>query len=44
MPCLPPLGGDQGATVIVADCIEAMRVMPGGCVDAVVTDPPARMG
>ena len=28
------------AEVVCADCLEHMRTMPSGCVDAVITDPP----
>lgn len=37
------LKGESEGCVICGDCLEIMRDMPGGCVDAVVTDPPYGM-
>ena len=34
------LDGRERWTVIQGDCLDVMRGLPGGCVDAVVTDPP----
>jgi DNA modification methylase len=30
--------------LILGDCLEAMRTLPDGCIDAVVTDPPYNVG
>ncbi len=35
--------GEPGAVVYLADCVELMRLMPAGCVDAVFADPPYRI-
>ncbi len=35
--------GEPGAAVYLADCIEFMRLMPAGSVDAVFADPPYRL-
>ena len=35
--------GEPGAVVYLADCVELMRIMPAGCVDAVFADPPYRL-
>jgi site-specific DNA-methyltransferase (adenine-specific) len=35
--------GEPGAVVYLADCVELMRLMPAGCVDAVFADPPYRL-
>jgi site-specific DNA-methyltransferase (adenine-specific) len=35
--------GEPGAIVYRADCVELMRLMPEGCVDAVFADPPYRL-
>jgi site-specific DNA-methyltransferase (adenine-specific) len=35
--------GEPGALVYRADCVELMRLMPEGCVDAVFADPPYRL-
>ena len=35
--------GEPGAVVYLADCIEFMRLMPAGSVDAVFADPPYRL-
>ena len=32
--------GDSEGCIVCEDCLEVMRDMPDGCVDAVVTDPP----
>ena len=31
---------DLGAAVVLGDCIEKMALLPDGCIDAVVCDPP----
>ena len=31
-------------TIVVGDCLDVMRQMPDGCVDAVITDPPYNVG
>ena len=38
------LAGDSDGVIIQGDCLEVMAAMPGGCVDAVVTDPPYSSG
>ena len=35
--------GEPGAVVYLADCIDLMRLMPAGSVDAVFADPPYRL-
>ena len=35
--------GEPGALVYLADCVELMRLMPAGAVDAVFADPPYRL-
>ena len=35
--------GEPGAVVYLADCVELMRLMPAGSVDAVFADPPYRI-
>jgi site-specific DNA-methyltransferase (adenine-specific) len=35
--------GEPGAMVYLADCVQLMRLMPEGCVDAVFADPPYRL-
>lgn len=35
--------GEPGAVVYLADCMDLMRLMPPGCVDAVFADPPYRL-
>ena len=35
--------GEPGAVVYLADCVELMRLMPAGSVDAVFADPPYRV-
>jgi hypothetical protein len=35
--------GEPGAVVYLADCVELMRLMPAGSVDAVFADPPYRL-
>ncbi len=35
--------GEPGAVVYLADCVELMRLMPAGNVDAVFADPPYRI-
>ena len=34
---------EPGAVVYLADCVDLMRSMPAGCVDAVFADPPYRL-
>ena len=34
------LGPYELDTIVVGDCLDVMRQMPDGCVDAVITDPP----
>lgn len=34
------LNGDSEGCIVCGDCLEIMKDMPDGCVDAVVTDPP----
>ena len=34
------LDGSRRWAVVNADCLDVLRAMPDGCVDAVVTDPP----
>lgn len=35
--------GEPGAVVYLADCLELMRLMPAGSVDAIFADPPYRL-
>ena len=35
--------GEPGAVVYLADCLDLMRLMPAGSVDAVFADPPYRI-
>ena len=35
--------GEPGAVVYLADCVDLMRLMPAGSVDAVFADPPYRL-
>ena len=35
--------GEPGALVYLSDCVELMRMMPAGSVDAVFADPPYRL-
>ncbi len=35
--------GEPGAIVYLADCVQLMRLMPAGSVDAVFADPPYRL-
>ena len=35
--------GEPGAVVYLADCLDFMRLVPAGCVDAVFADPPYRL-
>ena len=37
------LGPFELDTIVVGDCLDVMRQMPDGCVDAVITDPPYGM-
>jgi len=37
------LGPYELDTIVVGDCLDVMRQMPDGCVDAVITDPPYGM-
>lgn len=36
--------GKRNWTVVKGDCLAAMRMLPDGCVDALVTDPPFGLG
>ena len=38
------LGPFELDTIVVGDCLDVMRQMPDGCVDAVITDPPYNIG
>ena len=38
------LGPFELDTIVVGDCLDVMRQMPDGCVDAVITDPPYGIG
>jgi len=38
------LSGSHRWTVTQGDCLDILRTMPDGCVDALVTDPPAAIG
>jgi len=38
--CGRKIGEFPCCTVVCCDCLEAMKVLPDGCVDAVITDPP----
>lgn len=38
------LDGDSEGCIVCGDCMEVMKDMPDGCVDAVVTDPPYGIG
>jgi len=38
--CGRKLGPYDCCTVVCADCLEGMKALPDGCVDAVITDPP----
>lgn len=35
---------DEPVTVIEGDCLDVLRAMPDGCVDAVITSPPYNLG
>src|ERR687893_2571477 len=35
--------GEPGAVVYLADCVELMRLIPAGSVDAIFADPPYRL-
>ena len=41
---MPDLGPFELDTIVVGDCLDVMRQMPDGCVDAVITDPPYGIG
>ena len=38
------INGDSEGCIVCGDCLEIMKDMPDGCVDAVVTDPPYGIG
>ena len=38
------LGPYELDSIVVGDCLDVMRAMPDGCVDAVITDPPYGLG
>ncbi|HUX02011.1 MAG TPA: hypothetical protein VMY35_13630, partial [Phycisphaerae bacterium] len=38
------LAGESDGCILTADCLDVMRQMPDGCVDAVVTDPQYGIG
>lgn len=40
MPCGRKLGPYDCCSVVQGDCLELMKALPDGCVDAVITDPP----
>ena len=40
---MPDLGPFELDTIVVGDCLDVMRQMPDGCVDAVITDPPFKL-
>jgi site-specific DNA-methyltransferase (adenine-specific) len=40
MPCERMIGPYHCCSVVEGDCLELMRRLPDGCVDAVITDPP----
>ena len=42
--CGRKLGPYDCCTVIQGDCLELMKALPSGCVDAVITDPPYGVG
>lgn len=44
MGCGRKIGPYDCCSVVCCDCLEAMRVLPDGCVDAVITDPPYGIG
>lgn len=44
MPCGRKLGPYDCCTVVEGDCLELMKALPDGCVDAVITDPPYNVG
>ena len=38
--CGPKIGPYDCCTVVCGDCLELMKALPDGCIDAVITDPP----
>src|ERR1035437_4836036 len=42
--CGRMLGPYKCCSVVCGDCLELMRALPDGCVDAVITDPPYGIG
>jgi hypothetical protein len=44
MPCDRKLGPFDCCSVVCGDCLELMKQLPDGCVDAVITDPPYGIG
>jgi DNA modification methylase len=40
MPCGKKIGPFDCCSVVQGDCLELMKLLPTGCVDAVITDPP----
>jgi DNA modification methylase len=44
MTCGRKIGDFDCCSVVCGDCLELMRSLPDGCVDAVITDPPYGMG
>ena len=42
--CGRKLGPYDCCTVVCGDCLELMKALPDGCVDAVITDPPYGVG
>jgi DNA modification methylase len=44
MACDREIGPYDCCSVVQGDCLELMRQLPDGCVDAVITDPPYGMG
>lgn len=40
MPCGRKIGPYDCCSVVQGDCLELMKALPDGCVDAVITDPP----
>lgn len=44
MKCQRTIGPYPCCSVIQGDCLELMKVLPDGCVDAVITDPPYGVG
>lgn len=44
MTCERKIGPYQCCSVVQGDCLELMKQLPDGCVDAVITDPPYGLG